>query len=114
MAEKMNVVPVNNGNQGFTAWEHEISLIAPGNSAWVLIPDQINRIDVTLSFTGGSSGKMQTTTEKIDTIKNGLPIAIDWPFGSIDVSRSESCKPVSAIRAVQEAAGTMKVTIRAQ
>lgn len=96
------------------SWEYEINLNSPGESEWIIIPEKINTIDVTISFTGGATGKMQTSTDKVDIIENGSPVPIDWDFGIISDNRSEGCDPVAGIRAVQIAAGTMRVSIRAQ
>lgn len=96
------------------SFEIEINLTSAGNSEWIIIPEKIRFISVTVSFTGGATGKIQTTTDKVDTIRNGSPIAIDWRFGEVTNNRTEVCKPVSGLRAVQIESGTMKVTIRAQ
>ena len=96
------------------AFEIEINLDAPGFSEWVIIPEQIDIISVTVSFTGGATGKMQTTTDLVYTIKTGSPTAEDWPYGEISVSVTKTCKPCSGMRAAMSGSGTMRVTIRAQ
>ena len=95
------------------SYEAEINLNAAGNSDWIIIPERIKFISVTVSFTG-ATGKIQTTTDKVNTIINGSPVAIDWPFGTISTNQTKVCRPCSGIRAVQVGAGTMKVTLRAQ
>ena len=96
------------------SWEAEINLSAPGNSEWVIIPEKIQKISVTVSFTSGATGKIQTTTAKVNTILNGSPVVIDWPYGVVSTNQSRVCMPVSGMRAVQIGSGTMKMTMRAQ
>ena len=96
------------------SWEYEINMDTPGNSEWVIIPEKIRLISVTISFQGGASGKMQTSTDKVDTIKTGSPVSIDWPFGEVNTNQTKVCKPCSGIRAVQINTGIVKITLRAQ
>lgn len=95
-------------------WEFELTLNSPGMSDWIIIPEKINNISVTLDFSGGSSGYVQTTTNRVDTVLNGSPVAIDWPFGIINVKQSEKCKPATAIRAVQVNSGQLSMSVRSQ
>ncbi len=110
----MDVAPVNTGYQRNVVFQKKITIENPGESKWILIPDQINCVDVTLSFSGGASGKMQTTTDEIIDIKNDNAVPVDWPFGTVEETFQAGCLPVSGIRAVQEGAGIMIVTVRAQ
>ena len=96
------------------SYEYEINLDAPGNSDWIIIPERVRHISVTVTFESGATGKIQTTTDRVDTIRNGNPVAIDWPFGIVSTNQTKVCRPCSGIRAVQVGAGTMKVTLRAQ
>lgn len=96
------------------SYEKEIVLTAPGNSDWIIIPERIKFISVTVSFLSGASGKIQTTTDLIDTIKNDSPIAVDWPYGTVSTNQTRVSRPCSGIRFVQIGTGTMKVTMRAQ
>ena len=111
---KMNATQTDYSIGQDRSWESELNLSAPGNSEWVIIPEKIQKISVTVSFTGGATGKIQTTTAKVDTILNGSPVVIDWPFGTVSTNQSKVCMPVSGMRAVQIGSGTMKVTMRAQ
>jgi hypothetical protein len=113
MTEKMNTAQTFYSIGQDRSWEKEIILNTLGESKWIIIPEKIKVIDVTVSFSGGASGKMQTTTDLVDRIKNGSPVIIDWPFGIVNSNISKSCKPVSAMRAVQASAGIMKITMRA-
>lgn len=112
MSQDMNAAQVNYSIGQDRSWEKEIILKSVSNSEWVIIPEKIKIIDVTVSFTGGASGKIQTSTDLVDTVKNGSPVAIDWPFGTVNTDQSKSCKPVTAMRAVQETSGEMKLTMR--
>lgn len=96
------------------AWEEKITLTSPGFSDWILIPEQVRGIAVTVDFTGGCSGRMETTTDKVYEVKTGNPNPIPWPFGYVSTERTEVCKPCTAIRAEQVGAGSMIVTMRPQ
>jgi hypothetical protein len=112
MYQDMNAAQVDYSIGQDRSWEKQIILKAVSISDWIIIPEKIKIIDVTVSFTGGASGKIQTSTDLVDTVKNGSPVPIDWPFGTVSSDQSRSCKPVTAMRAVQEAAGEMKLTMR--
>ena len=94
------------------AWEYEDSLAAPSNGNTVLVPAGINGISVTLDITAGS-GKIQTTTDLLATVKTGTPVWIDWPLGVVAADTQDWVRPVAAIRQVN-AAGTTKMKLRAQ
>ena len=96
------------------AWEVEINLDTSGNSDWVIIPEQISTISVTVSFEGGATGKIQTTTDLVYIIRTQIPTPIDWPFGEVNNNRIEVCDAISGLRAVQRKDGKMKITLRAQ
>jgi hypothetical protein len=112
--KEMNVCGENTGDPRKVAWESEINLAAPGNSDWILIPDEVQGLSVTLSFAGGGTGKVQTTTDILNTVKSGSPIVVDWPAGEVGVTTQDFCVPVTAIRLVQVNAGTAKMTARCQ
>lgn len=114
MLKKMNTSQTGYSIGQARSWEDEINLDSPGESEWIIIPEKINIITVTISFSAGASGKVQISTDKIDTIENGIPIAVDWPFGVVSTNQSKSCRPVAGMRAVQVGTGTMKMTLRAQ
>lgn len=110
----MDVCGENTGDARKVAWEKEIDLAAPGNSDWLLIPDEVQGLSVTLSFSGGGSGKVQTTTDVLNTVKTGSPVTVDWPAGEVSSTTQDFCVPVTAIRLVQINAGTAKMTVRCQ
>ena len=110
----MTKANVDVGLENKFAYEAEVSLAAVANSAWILIPRDIRNISVTLSVSGGGKGKVQHTTDPIETVKNGSPIAIDWDIGEVAVNTSDVAFPVTAIRLSQTFAGNIKLTVRAQ
>lgn len=112
--KKMLIAPVEQTINNSVAYEIEENLIAASNSDSILIPGGIQNIAVTISFTGGATGKVQTTTDKINTVKNGSPDWVDWDIGVVGATRQDVSVPVTAIRAVQVTPGTMKMTARVQ
>lgn len=104
------------GNNNLNAYEVELNLISPGNSPWVLIPEDVASISVTISFSDGGRGKIQTTTDIIRRVKedNGT-IPVDWALGVVNDTIQDAVVPVTAIRVVQTSStGTTKLTMRAQ
>jgi hypothetical protein len=103
-------------NRNEDVWEYKETLGSQdtyGNT--VLIPGGVKNVSVTISFVGGSAGKIQTSTDTIDTLQNGTPVWVDWPEGDVSVNTSDRCAPPSAIRVYQTVAGTScTMTIRAQ
>ena len=113
--KKMEVAPVNEGVQNIFAWEFQENLIASGNGAWIIIPDEVAGVAVTVSFASGGTGKVQTTTDKVAFVKAGSSVVVkDWDLGTVSGTTQDYCKPCTAIRAVQIASGTMQITVRAQ
>ena len=94
--------------------EATIELTGIETSDWELIPDTAQIITVQIEFTGGAEGKMQTTNDSENEVLTGSPVPADWPFGIVYEDRVDACLPVTAIRAVQTASGTMTVKLVAQ
>ena len=94
------------------SFEHSDQLTSPGNGPWVLIPNGIDNIAVTLSISAGS-GKVQITNDLDATVRTGAPVAVDWPLGGVSGTVEDSCKPVTAIRQVNYS-GTTTLSMRAQ
>ena len=110
----MDAAPINEGSQSHFAYEKEINLAAGGASANIIVPDEILGIAVTVSFSGGGTGYIETTTDLISKIKAGTAVWVAWDLGTVGVTKQDTCVPVSGIRATQVHAGTMKATFRAQ
>ena len=97
--------------QGF---EYEETLSSAVNGAAVIIPDSVKNISVTLVITGGGSGKMQSTTNKLaDVISDTGVVWVDWDAGVIAATAQDAMLPATAIRMVN-VSGTTRVLIRAQ
>ncbi len=114
MAYKNMLVAPADGINPKNAYESEVALAAVSDSAWMLIPKDISDVSYVLSVAGGGKGKVQVTTDSVNTVKTGSPVAIDWPAGEVSVNTSDSSVPVTAVRLSQTFAGTTKLTIRAQ
>lgn len=111
---EMNVTQTGYSSGQERSYEQEIILDTPGSSDWIIIPERVKGITVQLIFSGGASGKIQTTAELVNSIKTGSPEPDDWPFGEVNTNQTKRCEPVSGIRVVQINAGIMQVNIRAQ
>ena len=111
----MNVAPINRGDAKIVAWEYEDNLAAPGNGYSIIIPDEVQHLSLTASFSGGGTGKVQTTTSTLEVVKTGTNIVwVDWDNGTVAITTQNACYPVTAVRMVQIHAGTMKLEVRAQ
>lgn len=108
----MQLASTGKGERDTFAWEFEEILNSPGDGDWIMVPNDVGAIAVTLSPTAGS-GKIQTTTDKIDVVKNGSPVAIDWDDGVVAISTHDVFFPITAFRMVN-VTGTTKITVRAQ
>ena len=104
------------GEMRVFAHEMELSLSSPGNSQWIIIPLGVTQIAVTISFTDGGRGKIQTTTDIIRRVKeNDGVIPVDWELGVVVDTIQDSVIPVTALRLVQTSdPGSSKITVRAQ
>lgn len=95
------------------AYEYEVSLTNVGNSEWILIPEDVNGVAVALSISSGSA-KVQYTLSDVQTVIGGVPVVLDWPLGTVFADSQDACRPVTALRLVQESAGQTKLQLRAQ
>jgi hypothetical protein len=111
---KMQTAPINEGAANHFAFEYEGNLAAGGDGDSVLLPDEIQGFSVTVSFTGGGTGYVSTTTDTIDKVKAGTAVWVAWPEGTIAATHQDYARPCTAIKMTQVAAGTMKMTVRAQ
>jgi len=97
------------------SWEKEIILVSPGVSQWAFVPELINGVQCTIIPSGGATGAVETTTDLIDSIRNRLETADEWPWGVVNSKQSHSVRPPSAIRLKMVGAGTsLKLTMRGQ
>jgi hypothetical protein len=96
------------------SWEAEVSLTGVGGSDWIIVPDKVESVLVTVSFTGGAKGWVESTTDSLDTIKTGGVITpIVWKYGEVFVDTGTVLYPVRALRLFQTFAGGSKLTLKA-
>ena len=112
--QKTNISP--DGEQRIFAYELELSLSSPGKTQWLLMPLRVQQASITISFTNGGRGKIQTSTDIIRRIKeNDGIIPVDWNLGVVNETIQDSVLPVTALRLVQTSeTGTSKISVRAQ
>jgi len=109
------VVQVRSGGVKTFAFEYEESLSSSGNGDWLLIPDDMSGISVTVQASGGATAKVQTTIDPLSVVKSGTGItAVDWDYGEVTTPTQDYAMPVTAIRLVQSGSGTTKMTVRCQ
>ena len=114
--KNMEVSPVSPGEIVQFSYEYEVLLEAVGISDWILIPRGVRDIVVHVFFTGDCSGQLETTLDKVDTVKNGSPFTRTWPRGQTWDNTQDSCFAVTAMRSRQITAGTngtMRLQVRA-
>ena len=111
----MHVANVKDGGVKAVAFEREVTLSSAGNSVWILVPDDVQQISVTVIPTSGASAKVQTTIDPIAVVKSGAGITpVDWDAGLITETTQDVASPITAFRLVQSGAGNTKMTARAQ
>ena len=118
MAQEMQVVNTRgntrDGGTRLNAFEYEQTLSGLSTGEAILIPSDISRLSVTLSFSGGAGGYVEATTDKVEKILTGTADYKQWPKGTVSTITQDSCFPPSGIRAVQTAAGILKMSLRGQ
>ena len=107
----VNMNTIGDGNRK-ASYEYTIELSATENSSWILVPPCIARLSITISFSGGGTGNVEFTTDSVDTVKFGTPVAVTWDFGTVSVTTQDACDPPTALRLVQVASGTSKLTVK--
>lgn len=112
--KNMDVALVNEGAQNRIAFETEVNLAAAGSSDSIIVPDEVSGISATVEFTGGGTGHVETTTDKVSTVKAGTATWVAWDLGTVSTTKQDYCLPCTAIRATQVHAGAMKMSLRAQ
>ena len=93
------------------SWQFSESLSAPGNGSSVLIPNGAIGVGVTLVISSGS-GKIQTTTDTLESVYDGTCVWVDHPDGVVAATFQDYAQGVTAIRQVN-ASGTTKLLLRA-
>ena len=110
----MKPAQVQDGGEKGRAFEETSELAAAGNGDWILVPDDIRQLVITVVPTTATA-KVQTTTDPIAVVKSGTGItAVDWDAGAVSSTTQDVAYPVTALRLVQIGAGTAKMSVRAQ
>ena len=99
-------------NINIDAWEYEDTLSSAIDGSSVIVPENIKNLSVTLQISAGS-GKVQTTTSKLEDVLNNNAVWVDWDNGVVTSTTQDSCVPITAIRQVN-VSGTTKLLVRAQ
>ena len=111
----LSPVCVPDGLKDRRGYEGEFALKGQGTGEWVLLPSDVQSIAVTISFSDGGRGKVQTTTDIRINVENDNVISVDWPLGVVDSTIQDFVIPVTALRLVQTSTeGSSKLTVRAQ
>ena len=111
--EEMQVVPTKDGVNRSFAFEFEQSLESAGNGSWIVVSDGVQSVSVTV-LPVGCTVKVQTTTDLINTVKNGTPTPVDWDAGEVSSVSTDVFWPITALRLVQIGAGSSKLKVRSQ
>lgn len=111
--QMIRVSPSGRGGYFNNIHEYEETLESPGNGEWILVPAGITSINCTLYFSGGGSGKIQTTSSSIEKVNANNAVAVDWPHGEVSDTTQDTTSPVTAIRQVCVGA-TSILALRAQ
>lgn len=112
-----NPVQVCAGYDNVNAYEEELNLSSESNSHWVMVPEDVSSISVTISFTGGGRGKVQTSTDLFRKVQSGSLeiVPVDWSLGVVEDTIQDQVVPVTALRLVQTSSGgACKLSIRMQ
>jgi hypothetical protein len=96
-----------------SAWEQELTSDKKGISDYIVVPHNIGLITVTVSFGGGGSGYVETTTARNYQVSENDDVVWEkWPPGYVATTRRWVFAPCTAIRIVQKTSGIMKMTAR--
>jgi hypothetical protein len=95
------------------AYEYEVNLDGAGSSEAIIVPQDVTNLSISLVYTGGGTGYLGVTNDKVYTVKEGTPT---WIAQAVTAGTNVliNIAPCSAIRATQVGAGTMKMTVRGQ
>ena len=113
--KEMLVAPTQEGGaKNLKAFEATDHLDAPGNGTAILIPDDVRYIGV-LSKPTGCETKTQYSNDLVSEVKAGTADWYDvWWLGFWDEDEWLPLFPVTAVRLVQNGAGSSDLRVRAQ
>jgi len=104
--------PSINDEKDEKSWYHEETLSSPGNGRWVLKPNGTDGMGCTLLISSGS-GKLQATTDSLDSIYADTATAVDWDLGMVSGTSQDVAIQITAVRQVNES-GTTTLKVVAQ
>jgi len=81
------------------AYEQEVSLAAVGNSDWILIPEDVNSVAVSL-FVSDCEATVEATTDSIRAVLADTAEGLEWDLGRVRGSAQNMAYPVTAVRMV--------------
>jgi hypothetical protein len=110
----MQPVSINTQNQTQRAFEHKEELSAASSSDWIIVPDDIRGVSVSVSASGGATARAETTTSLYKDVISDTAQPETWPSGEVTTITSQNAHPCTAIRLVQTGAGSSIMTLRAQ
>jgi len=99
------------------AWEIEVELGEVADSAWIIIPGNVQNIYTALIFSNTATAKVQTTNNLLaDVIAGSGVVAFDTAGGAVSANTQEEINPPTAVRLSVTAwtSGTVKLILRAQ
>lgn len=114
MADMQVVTVRNTGRDRKFAYEYSVSLSAPGVSAWVLIPEDVNYVDV--SIMTEIEAYAESTNELLRNVQedSGSIVGEKWSRGTVYGNSTDRSTPVTAVRLVQVGVGSCKMLVRSQ
>lgn len=83
---------------------------AAGAAEWIYLPDRMGA-SVTLSFSGGSTGKLQATDSPPSVIATGSPVVIDWTPGVVAATCSVFVEGFTAIRVFVSSGSSVTISV---
>ncbi len=113
--KNMNLAPTKDGGEKGFAFEAEDNLATVTDGTTIMIPDDVQNINVDVGVAGGASAKVQYTNSTVSIVKAGsAEVWKDWSAGPVAITTDDVFYPCTAIRLVQTIAGTCTLTVRAQ
>lgn len=111
----MDVAPTQDGGEKESSFEKTIILAGAGDTASIMVPDDVQNVIVTAQAAGGATATIYTSTDLVSIVKSGSGITwIQWAAGAVTTATGGSFFPVTAIKMTQTGAGSSAISIRAQ
>ncbi len=81
------------------AYEQEVSLASVGNSDWILMPEDVSSVAVTL-FVSDCEATVEATTDAIADVLDDTAEGLEWDLGRVRGSVQNRACPVTAVRMI--------------